>query len=177
MWKNIKGYEGFYQISDEGQVKSLIGKEAKLISCTRLKSGYIDFGLCKDKKKYHHLAHRLVGIAFLNNPNNLPEINHKDENKSNNNVDNLEWCTSKYNSNYGTGIARSAKAKEKKTNQLTRDNKFIKSWVSQTVASNSLGIPRAHICSCCNGNRATTGGFKWEHASTGSRGRWQCDEK
>ena len=106
-WKDIKNYEGLYQISSLGRVKSLpkernngINNEIILKQCTD-KKGYKRVNLYKNKKSTRVLVHRLVAEAFLNNPNNYPLINHKDENPSNNKVENLEWCTYKYNNNYG----------------------------------------------------------------------------
>jgi len=111
-WKDIEGYEGFYQVSNLGRVKSLArvvmrsdGKpnpvNEKILKYGIIK-GYCAVVLCKDRKKKMYKVHRLVAIAFLSNPHNLPEVNHKDENKKNNCVDNLEWCTSLYNINYGS---------------------------------------------------------------------------
>lgn len=115
-WRDIEGYEGFYQVSNLGRVKSLArvvmrsdGKPNP-VNEKILKYGmnrdYCAVVLCKDRKKKMYKVHRLVAMAFLSNPHNLPEVNHKDENKKNNCVDNLEWCTSKYNTNYGTCIER-----------------------------------------------------------------------
>lgn len=116
IWKDIKGYEGLYQISNFGNVKSL----ARRVNCgdnkTRLKQerilkntldnhGYLTTSLCDNRKKEKYLIHRLVAEVFIPNPNNLPQVNHIDENKTNNNVENLEWCTQQYNSTYGEFIA------------------------------------------------------------------------
>lgn len=103
-WRDIKGYDGKYQISNTGRVKSIdyrntgTSKELSL-KCNR---GYFEVELCKDGKGKFFKVHRLVAIAFLPNPQNLPCVNHKDENPSNNHVDNLEWCTPRYNSTYGS---------------------------------------------------------------------------
>lgn len=113
MWKDIEGYEGLYQVSNTGQVKSLNYNqtgEIKLLKQYTNKKGYKRTSLSKNGKVKNHWMHRLVAIAFIPNPNNYKEINHKDENPSNNNVKNLEWCTHEYNMNYGTRNERASKS-------------------------------------------------------------------
>ena len=101
IWKDIKEYEGLYQISNFGRVKSLHGKE-KFLKLHLKPDGYMQVVLCKNYKTTSRLVHRFVAEAFVPNPNNLVQVNHKDENKTNNYVENLEWCTPSYNVNYGT---------------------------------------------------------------------------
>ena len=101
-WRDIKGYEGKYKISSYGKVKSLKHKDEKLLKPSYDKDGYKQVILCNNGKGKKWFIHRLVAIHFLPNPNNLPQVNHKDEDKANNVVENLEWCTCKYNINYGT---------------------------------------------------------------------------
>ena len=116
IWKPIKNYEGLYEVSNLGRIKGVtryvkgkvgyrIQKE-KIRKCEVSSNGYLHVLLCKNGKYTTHNVHRLVAGAFIPNPDNLPEINHKDENKENNCVDNLEWCTRKYNMNYGTTQSR-----------------------------------------------------------------------
>ena len=103
IWKDIEGYEGLYQISNLGRVKSLGNthyKTTRILVVYKNKNGYCGINLCKKGKVTKYRIHRLVATAFIPNPNNYPEVNHKDENKSNNRVDNLEWCTHHYNSIY-----------------------------------------------------------------------------
>lgn len=118
IWKDIKGYEGLYQVSTLGRVKSIsYGKEKILVLTPRTGSNKrkeVKVTLCKNGKRKYFLVHRLVAEAFIPNPNNVPQVNHKDENSINNIVTNLEWCTSKYNCNYGTRNERLAKANEGK---------------------------------------------------------------
>ena len=111
IWKDIVGYEGLYQVSNLGNVKRLKGYKGRgkgyvveehLIQPSINSRGYQNVILCKNGKTKTFTMHRLVAIAFLDNSEKLPQVNHKDENKLNNCVDNLEWCDSKYNNNYGT---------------------------------------------------------------------------
>lgn len=111
IWKDIKGYEGLYQVSNLGRIKSLPKYNCKYEKILKLhtnkRDGRQSIMLCKDSlTRKRMLVHRLVAITFIKNPLNLHEINHKDENPQNNSVDNLEWCTRKYNMNYGTTPSR-----------------------------------------------------------------------
>ena len=126
IWKDIAGYEGYYQVSNLGRVKSIerliaytnskgvvshFPVEEKIIAQRTDKGGYQRASLKKDKVRKLCLVHRLVAQAFIENPDNLPLVNHKDENRGNNNAMNLEWCTSKYNHNYGNARERMAIAR------------------------------------------------------------------
>ena len=117
IWKNIDGYEGKYQVSNFGQVKSMIGQE-KVLHPKKHRNGHLQIGLHKDKKRKTMYIHRLVAQAFIPNPDNLPCVNHKDENPNNNNVDNLEWCTQKYNCNYGTRVDRIMETKKQQYKKI-----------------------------------------------------------
>ena len=113
IWKDIEGYEGLYQVSNLGDVRSLKyagGNKVKLLKQTTNKGGYKQVILHKDGKRKNYKVHRLVAMVFISNPNNYKEVNHKDENPSNNDVSNLEWCTSEYNKNYGTRTKRASES-------------------------------------------------------------------
>ena len=105
IWKDIKNYEGIYQINNFGKIKSAYKKgnncNNKILKVSYTYNGYERVGLSKNNKTKKYLVHRLVAETFIPNPNNYPCINHKDENKQNNNINNLEWCTRSYNINYG----------------------------------------------------------------------------
>ena len=113
IWKDILGYEGLYQVSSFGRVRSLDKYdsmnrfyEGRILKLFADRLGYLSVVLYSNSKRKHYLVHRLVAEAFIHNPDNLPQVNHKDENPSNDNVENLEWCDGKYNVNYGTRIDR-----------------------------------------------------------------------
>lgn len=108
IWRDIKGYEGIYQISNYGEVMRLMSYDSKghlrnsrILKQQKNKYGYLQIGLHKNGKEKKYLIHRLVAETFIENPYNHPEVNHKDENKKNNSVSNLEWCNRIYNVNYG----------------------------------------------------------------------------
>lgn len=118
VWKDIPGFENLYQVSNFGNVKvldricnSAIKNNNKVLRKGKIlkqynKRGYLQVSLSKNNKRYYFSVHRLVAMTFIPNPNNLPQINHKDENTLNNCIENLEWCTPKYNCNYGTRNSR-----------------------------------------------------------------------
>ena len=164
IWKDIKGYEGLYQVSNYGNVKSLnyrnTGKE-KLLKSVQYNTGYLCVGLYNKPNKLY-LIHRLVAEAFIPNPDNLPCVNHKDEDKTNNHVNNLEWCTQLYNINYGSRNERMRESLSKKVYQYTLDSKFIKEWKSTNECGRN-GYNQGHIASCCRGKRKTHKGFKWSY--------------
>ena len=162
IWKDIKGYEGKYQVSNFGNVKSLnyrnTGKE-HLMKPILQTTGYFYVRLCNKPNKIYSI-HRLVADAFIPNPENLPCVNHKDENKTNNHVDNLEFCTQLYNNEYGTRLKRVSESLlnnpklSRKVYQYTIDGKFVREWES-TQECRRNGFNHSHIVSCCKGERKT----------------------
>ena len=174
VWKDIVDYEGLYQVSNLGNVKSLnfnhTGKE-QILKPHKDKGGYLRVDLCKDGKRNGKLIHRLVAQAFIPNDDLFKtEINHKDENKENNVWSNLEWCDMSYNNNYGTHQERCAKARlnhpklSKKVNQYSLDGKtFIQSFHSAMEIQRQLGFANTHISDCCLGKRKSAYGFMWKY--------------
>ena len=166
--KDIKGYEGLYQVSNFGNIKSLRNKKTRKekIKRTRIgKNGYVRVDLFKNGKGKTFFVHRLVAQAFIPNPQNLKEINHIDEKTSNNIVDNLEWCDRKYNINYGDRtqkcIEKLKGVNAKRIKQYDKTGKFICMWNSMSEASQKLNISQGSISRCCNGKSNIAGGYKW----------------
>lgn len=169
-WRDITGYEGLYMISSYGRVKSLnyrrTGRE-KIMKSSVDKNGYLFVCLWKNRKVKWYLVHRLVAEAFISNPNNYPQVNHKNEIKDDNRAENLEWCDNYYNSHYGT---RNKRIGEKHINGILakpvlqidiKTGEIIKEFPSTNEVKRQLGINQSHISKCCNGKRNTCGGFKW----------------
>nr|UVX78857.1 MAG: zinc-binding loop region of homing endonuclease [Bacteriophage sp.] len=162
IWKDIQEYEGKYQVSNFGRVKRLWYGKERILKGSKTIKGYLIVGLSKEGKRTFYTVHRLVAEAFLDNPHNYPCINHKDENHSNNNVDNLEWCDYKYNSNYGTCQQRRVEKQSKSVLQFTKDNEFIMEWLS-TMECARNGFNQGSVAACCRGERKTHKGFIWRY--------------
>lgn len=174
IWKDIKGYESLYQVSNLGRIKSLERKvkntscsyrtiKQKILNCGKCIAGYYYIILYKKQIKKPFRIHRLVAEAFIPNPNNYPCVNHKDENKENNVWTNLEWCTHKYNMNYGTSIKRMSEKHKKKVIQYTKNNEFVEEFNSLKEASDKIGINSSSIMRCCKNKQKTCGGYIWKY--------------
>lgn len=171
-WKPVKGYEGLYEVSNCGNVKSLArrdrnnrGVSERILRMAANTSGYNRVILAKDGTRKTCYVHRLVAEAFIPNGNELPMINHIDENKLNNRVENLEWCTAKYNSNYGETGKRIAEALSKAVCQYTPSGAFVAEYCSSQEANRVTGIPQGNISRVINGERRTAGGYIWRKAT------------
>ena len=163
IWRDKKYYEGRYQVSNCGRVKSLKRKNVlkeKILKPYVDKDGYLTVALNNPRKTF--LVHRLVAEAFIPNPDNLPCVNHKDENKQNNVVSNLEWCDRKYNQNYGTRTEKCSK----KVYQYTLDGELVREWISATEAGRN-GFSQSGINNCCLGKAKTHKGFRWSYKKEG----------
>lgn len=162
IWKPVVGFEGLYEVSNTGQIKSIAHKNPYIMIGGYDQSGYKMVILRKNKKAYTKRIHRLVAEAFLPNLSNLREINHKDENKENNNVSNLEWCTREYNVKYGTRTD-----KTRKTVILEKDGEWIEfNGLERAVEYIRNFKPTAckqPISNCCLGKAKTAYGHKWKY--------------
>ena len=168
MFKNIAGFNNQYQINTEGQIEN---SKDKILSQSISNSGYDRVHLCKDGKAKWYAVHKLVAQTFIPNPLHLPEVNHKDENKLNNNVDNLEWCNSKYNTNYG---ARNKRISETKTNNTynTKQVLCVETGViypSIMEAQRQTEIFNTAIGKVCKGERKTAGHYHWVYINNKER--------
>ena len=177
-WRPIKGYEGLYEISNLGRVKSLeriITRsdgvkqtiKSKILKGTRDKDGYLIVGLSKNYETKQFKVHRLVAETFISNPDNKPEVDHINTNRTDNVATNLRWCTHEGNcNNVLSKKKRSEKIgkdnpKSKKVVQLTLDGDLVKVWDSAKDAVREEGFSDSHISNCCKGKRKTHRGYKW----------------
>ena len=187
IWKDIKGYETYYEVSNIGRVRSVDRMETlsdgrkrlhkgRILKSSKSSCGYLRIVLSKSNEKKNALIHRIVAKAFIPNPDNLPEVNHKDEDKTNNCVflkkddsvdldkSNLEWCDSKYNKNYGSRNIRIGEKNSKPVLQIDiNTNEIIAEYPSTMEAERQLNISNSNISMCCNLKYKTAGGFKWQY--------------
>lgn len=159
-WKDIKNYKGLYQVSNKGRIRNTKGE---ILAYDTTPNGYCRVHLCKKGKAKWHTIHRLVAKAFIPNPDNLPQVNHKDEDKVNNNVENLEWCDNKYNTKYGTRNKRISNA-QINNKSISQPVKCIETdiiYPSIMEAERQTGIFNTAIGKVCKGERKTAGHCHW----------------
>ena len=161
---SLKGFEDYkdYSVTSDGDVISHKRKEDLILKQRCDRYGYLSVGLCYNNKRKTIYIAPLVAKAFCKGYSEELEVNHKDEDKTNNNYKNLEWITHKYNINYGTSIERRAEANSKPVAQLTLKGRLVKIWKSAAQADKQGGFTRQHISSTCLGKYKTSGGFKWK---------------
>ncbi len=185
IWKDIKGYEGLYQVSNLGRVKSLKrlandrngfrNVSEKIKNLRTNNRGYSIINLSKNGERKTYKVHRLVAQAFIPNLSNKPQLNHKDGNKQNNRVNNLEWCTISenqkhaYNKNLRNVQKRGNNGNSKPVNQYDLNGNFIKRWDCITDACEMLNIQQSGISSCCIGIYKTSHGYIWKYADKDTR--------
>lgn len=181
MWKDVEGYEGYYQVSNKGRVKGLertvyAGRGRTRKQYEKIMSdnkhngrGYKLVSLSKDGISKNKYIHRLVAEAFIKNGNNFPQVNHKDEDVGNNRVDNLEWCTQKYNNNYGTKkerlseILRKNNVHCKPVLRISKTGFIIKKYDSINDASKEMNVSSQAISDCLRGKQKHSAGYRWEY--------------
>ena len=156
VWKDVIGYEGIYEVSNLGIIRSVERydysghkRKAKTIAFVIDRDGYAKVHLCLCGKARYHFVHRIVATAFIDNPENLPQINHKDENKKNNKAENLEWCTAKHNINYGKRNALVADAQygeKAHSSKLTQEdvNKIRQQYEPRSKENNMIKLAKQY---------------------------------
>lgn len=154
--KDIKGYEGLYAVTSCGRVWSY--RRQKFLKLHERRDGYLMLHLHKDGKMYTYLVHRLVAEAYIPNPDNLPQVNHKDEFKTHNWINNLEWCDTKYNINYGTGMKRRAEKRSTKIKCVETGEVFC----SMNDCARKMALNQGSISSVLSGKCKQTGGFTFD---------------
>ena len=187
-WKPIKGFEGLYEISNAGNIRSFHSREAKTLKTWESKNGYIQVGLHKNGKLHAKLVHRLVASTFIPNPQNKPQVNHIDGDKTNNKIDNLEWCTAKENvqhaydtglhkllkgknnPNYGNKLSEEAKKKISEANKGKHHTDEIFNCIIEGATKYNANA--GCISECCKGKRKSAG----KHPTTGEKLVWQYTE-
>lgn len=149
IWKDVKGYECLYQVSNFGNIK----RDNKILNPGKNQDGYSMVCLCKDGNQKIKLVHRLVAQAFIPNPNNYPQVNHKDENKSNNTVDNLEWCSIQYNQEYSNA---------KEVLQYNLKGELVRKYSSLSKAAKETGYSESMISRAARNGKMYKN-FNWEY--------------
>ena len=185
IWKPVVGWETLYEVSNFGNIRTLHYKQPYLMHPITDRKGYkrVSFVLPNSKKYKRYGVHRVVAEAFIPNPDNLPCVNHKDENKQNNHVDNLEWCTVRYNLEYGTARSRMINSRKgikfsdlhlynlqlshaisqgKSVVQLDKFGNVISEYISISEAARNIGINVNSISHACNGISKSAGGYLWK---------------
>lgn len=178
-WLPVVGYEGYYEVSNTGKIKSLnriimrknghpqTVREREIKQSIDKTTGYYIVALCKNGQQISYYVHRLVALSFIPNPYNLPYVNHKDENKLNNNIDNLEWCTPTHNANWGTAQERHSQTRSTPIIMCdTKTHEPIKEFLNPMFAIKYLGLNNnafGNIYKVLYGQRASAYGYWWKY--------------
>ena len=184
-WRPVKGYEGLYEVSNHGRVRSLDRWQYNPVAATHRtfheghvmngvvsKRGYRMVGLRQESgKRKNCLVHRLVATTYIPNPDNLPFVNHKNYDQLDNRVENLEWCTPTYNVHYGRAdaIRQHNQPKRKQVAQYTKDGAYITTHKTLQSAAKVVGSTRQLIRECANGNIYSAGGYRWKYVENPSK--------
>lgn len=170
-WKPVKGYEGFYSVSNCGRVKSLERtasgtnrrQSEKILTPVLGNRGYYSVNLCKNGKQRRFYIHRLVAYAFIPNPSHFLYVNHKDEDTENNRADNLEWCTREYNYYYGTATERRGLSHNKAVRQINEGGEMVRCFRNASQVA-EFGFSPDAVKKCCQGRQKMHGGYFWRYS-------------
>ena len=155
----IDGFEK-YEVSNLGKIRNV--KSGRILKPRLTKNGYLEHLLYKNNKQKHLLLHRIIATTFIDNPEKKPQVNHIDENKLNNDLSNLEWCTIRENNIHGTRIKRIAEKRSIEVIQLDLNDNIFNVFKSMVQAEQETGVFASSIGACCSGKRKSAGGFKWK---------------
>lgn len=169
-WKPIPGYEGRYEVSDLGRVRSLDHVlpnghfyKGQIIAPRKNNGGYMLVNLSRSNNIRTFSLHKLVALVFVDNPNQLSQVNHINEDKTDNRADNLEWCTASYNTSYGHRNDTMINHRKKAVCQLTMSGEVVEIFPILNEAARRTGVNAAHICDVCKGKRNRAGGYIWKY--------------
>ena len=173
VWRPVRDFEGLYEVSNLARVRSVeryvqFGRsqrfiESHVLTQQPMPTGYLTVSLKDKKRKVSRTVHRIVAEAFVPNPNNLKDVNHKDEDKTNNLPSNLEWCDRKYNINYGTGKYRKTESYRKPIEQLTIDGQHVAYFESARQAARVTDYKQSRLWEALSGKRQTAYGYRWRY--------------
>jgi hypothetical protein len=170
IWKDIEGYEGFYQVSNLGRVRSVERRlndgriyGGRILCQKQVKNGYMQVHVSKGNTGKYLSVHRLVAKAFVQGYFDGAEVNHRDEDKTNNRADNLEWCSPSYNTQYGNSNTTMVEQRRLEVVMMSEDGSTIREFPSLREAARSSGVSAAHICQVCKGERNKAGGYRWKY--------------
>ena len=165
-WRDVPGFEGLYQVSNYGRVRRIYNGKVKVMTQRHRGKGYLGVTLIKNGIKKDFYVHRLVAETFIPNPDNLPQVNHKNLNKEDNSVDNLEWVTNvdnmRHRLKYGAPVKRKGK-NAIKIKQYLLDGTYVRTWDSLQQIQNTLGIHHSNISDCCKGVARQSHGYIWSY--------------
>ena len=164
-WKDIPGYDGYYEISNTGRIR--ICNSGKILKQSDHTSGYKSVRLWNGSNYKNHYVHRLVAEAFIPNPDNKPTVNHKDENRKNNSANNLEWMTYLENNEYGNRKKKFILSRSKPVRAYDKYGNVVFEFEGTRSAERMLGINHTNIGRCANGKSKTAGGYIWEYTKGG----------
>lgn len=163
-WKSVAEFNGIYEVSNMGRVRRT--SPQRIIAQKKQGNGYMSVHLSIHGKTFFRLVHRLVALAFVENRNNHPQINHINEDKTDNRAENIEWCSGSYNCKYGHRNDAMIESRRRPVVQMDLHGNIINTFAILNEAGRKTGISPAHICDVCNGKRNTAGGYIWKYSTT-----------
>ena len=155
-WKYIEGYNGKYAVSNYGRIKSFQGITERILKANKTRDGYAIVVMCINNKPKSYRVNRLVAKYFLENPNNYPQVDHIDENRLNNHVDNLQWMSARDNT---------TKSQGKPVNQLSLDGKIVASHISISHAARKIGANKSNIMKACRNINKVVYNYRWQYVT------------